>query len=213
MGRWQKLSLRRQPLALILSLWFLSWASAAFAITPPTLGVGTTTPEATLQAHGPQAGSNTSAPEPVLGLTSEPDQGNGPKLLVYQGSDQYTTGATYVSNRWLGGIAATGNRSYAVDARIVARCTGGSGSCAGATGQTHYRQLVATYRSYNGGANCGIWGSVQTVAQPSTITSFSINLAQNPSGAPCEFGVIAGFPPNTTIQVDYILEVLELIDN
>jgi len=185
----------------------------AGAVTPPTLGVGTTTPEATFEAHGAQAGSNLTAPEPVFGLSSTPDQGNDPKVRVYQGRDQYTTGGVATNNRWLGGITASGDRSYAITARILARCTGGSGSCAGGLGQSHYRELTGIYRSYNAGSNCSLFGSISTISSPASISLFSTNLAQNPSGAPCEFGVIASSPANTTIQVNYVLEVMELIDN
>lgn len=185
--------------------------SASVAITPPTLGVGTTTPEATLDAHGAQAGSSATPPEPVFGLTSSPDQGNDPKFRVYQGRDQYTTGASGVSNVWLGGITMTGDRSYAITARVLARCT--SGTTCGTTAPTAYKVIAATYRSYNGGSSCGISGGLATIAQPSTFSSYFPTLAQkNPTTAPCEIGVTATFPPNATIQVNYILEVMELIE-
>lgn len=184
----------------------------AAAVTPPTAGVGTTAPEAKFEVHGDQAGSNLTNPEPVFGLRSTPDQGNEPRYRVYQGRDQFTTGGTALStHQWIGGIAATGNRTYMLEARVLVRCTGGT-TC-GTTAPSYYKRIVAVFRSYNSGANCALSGSPVTSDAAATISALNFTLEQNAANN-CEFGIATTYvPANVTIQINYVLEVMELVEN
>lgn len=195
--------------------WLLHLDATRAVAVPPALGIGTTNPEARLEVHGDQAGNNANDPEAIVMLNSAADQGIDPKYTIYQGRDQYTTGASPTNNRWLGGVTATGDRSYVIEARILARCTGGPG-CSQAP--TYYAHKVGTMRSYNGGANC-VWDGGQAGGAPGVdrgslggIFGFYPKLNPQSSGS-CRFGILADFPANMTIQVNYLYRVSVLKTN